>query len=154
MDAERWPRARRERPEGGFLGFFRAAALIAILAGAAGSMVLLFHASQRRPPLLMIIFVIWVLSPYVALIFANALSGRWSVPARATLYGVMLVVALGSLAVYGDDAVRPRKAQAAFVYVVVPPASWLLMAMVIPTGALISDRLSRLRNWIARADEP
>jgi ACR3 family arsenite efflux pump ArsB len=136
-------KARRERPEGGFLGFFRAAALIAMLAGAAGSIVLLFHASQRRPPLLMIIFVIWVLSPYVALIFANALSGRWSVPTRALLYGVMLVVAPCSLAIYGDDALRPRRAQAAFVYVVVPRASLLLIALVVPTAVLISGGLSR-----------
>jgi hypothetical protein len=115
-------KARRGRAEGGFLGFLRAAALIAMLAGGAASLGLLFHAS-RRPPPLMAIFVVWVLSPFVALVFANAVSRRWSVLTRATLYGVMLVVALGSLAIYGNGALRPRRAEAAFVYVVVPPVA-------------------------------
>lgn len=61
---------------------------------------------------------------------------------RAALYGVMLVVTLGSLAIYGDDAMGHRTAKAAFVYVAVPPASWLLTAIVVPIAALISRRQS------------
>ncbi len=131
------------RPEGGFLGRLRAAALIAVLAGAVGSVGLLLRAGQRTPRLLLVLFFFWVLSPFVALVLANVVSKRWSVLTRATLYSVMLVVTLGSLAIYGYDALRPRKAQAAFWYVVVPPASWLLMAIVVPIAALISRRLSR-----------
>jgi hypothetical protein len=94
-----------------------------------------------HPPLLLrVLFVIWVLSPFMALVLADMVSKRWSVLARATLYGAMLVVTVGSLAIYGDDALRPRKAQAAFVFVVVPPASWLLLAIVVPTAALISRK--------------
>ena len=133
----------RGRPEGGFLGLLRAAALIAVLAGAGGSVALLLRAGQRTPRLLLVLFVIWVLSPFMALVLANAVSKRWSVLTRATLYSVMLVVTLGSLAIYGDDALGHRRAQAAFVYVVVPPASWLLSAIVVPIAAFISGRLSR-----------
>ena len=132
----------RKSCESRSLRLLRTAGLIAVIAGAAASLGFLFHASQRRPPLLMVIFVIWVSSPFVALAIANAISGRWSVLTRATLYGVMLAVALGSLAIYGHDAASPRRAQAAFVYVVVPPASWLFMAIVVPMGAFISGRLS------------
>jgi hypothetical protein len=132
----------RGRPECGFLGLLRAATLIAVVCGAAGSIAFLFHASQRRPPLLMAIFVIWVLSPFMALLLADTVSKRWSVVTRVALYSVMLILALGSLAIYEDDALRPRRAQAAFVYVAVPPASWLLFAIV-PMAAFISRRLSR-----------
>ncbi|MDQ2920296.1 MAG: hypothetical protein M3R52_01585 [Acidobacteriota bacterium] len=131
------------RLEGGFLGLLRAAALIAVVAGAAGSVGLLLRAGRRTPRLLLVLFFFWVLSPFVALVLAHVVSKRWSVLTRATLYSVMLVVTLGSLAIYGDDALRPRKAQAAFWYVLVPPASWLLMAIVVPIAALISGRLSR-----------
>ena len=131
------------RPEGGFLGPLRAAALIAVLAGAAGSVGLLLRAGQRSPRLLLVLFLIWVLAPFVALVLAHVVSKRWSVLTRATLYSVMLVVTLGSLAIYGYDALRPRKAQAAFWYVLVPPVSWLLVAIVVPIAALISGRLSR-----------
>ena len=131
------------RLEGGFPGRLRAAGLIAVLAGAVGSIGLWFHESQHPPLLIVVLFVIWVLSPFVALVLANVVSKRWSLLTRATLYSVMLVVTFGSLAIYGYDAWRPRKAQAAFWYVLVPPASWLLIAVVVPIAALISGRLSR-----------
>jgi ABC-type Mn2+/Zn2+ transport system permease subunit len=88
---------------------------------------------------------IWVFSPFVALLWANIVSKGWSVMTRATLHGVMLAVALGSLAVYGADAVWPRKSQAAFVFVAVPPVSWLLITIV-PMAACISGRMSRRRD--------
>ena len=131
----------RESPEGGFLGRLRVAALIVVLAGAGGSFGLMLRAGQRTPRLLLAVFVIWVLSPFMALVLAHVVSKRWSVLTRATLYSVMLVVTLGSLAIYGDDALGHRRAQAAFVYVIVPPASWLLIAIVVPIAAFISGRL-------------
>ena len=130
----------RRGPNPGFLGPLRVTALIATPVASVGSLGFLFHASQRRPPLLMAIFVVWVLAPFVALLFAAAISRRWSIPARATLYPVMVVVALFSLGVYGYDALRPRRAQPAYVYVMVPPASWLFIAVVVPMAALISRR--------------
>jgi len=89
----------------------------------------------------MLIFVVWVLSPYVALFLAHAFSTRWSSLTRAAVYSLMLVVALGSLIVYGHDAVRPRLAQAAFVYVMVPPTSCLLIAAALGITAFLSGRL-------------
>ena len=115
---------------------------LVMLAGAAASIGLLFHASQRRPPLLMVIFVIWVLSPFMILLFVDKLSKGWSNLTRATLYSLMIVVPLASLAIYFYDAERPRLAQAAFVYVIVPPASCLLMAIVVPAAALLGRRFS------------
>jgi hypothetical protein len=121
----------------------RTAALIAVVAGSVGSIAFLFRARQHPPRFLMVLFVIWVLAPFSALLVANALSDRWSVRTRTTLYWVMLVVPLGSLAVYGADALMPRTAQPAFVYVLVPPASALLCAMVVATAAVMSSRRSR-----------
>ena len=120
----------------------RASALIAVLVGAVASLALLFHASQRTPRFLLVLFVFWVLSPFVVLVGADRASKRWSTMTRAALYGAMLVVTLGSLAIYGDDAMGHRTAKAAFVYVAVPPASWLLTAIVVPIAAWISRRRS------------
>lgn len=121
----------------------RTAALIAVLAGAVGSFGLMLRAGRTAPPVLLVLFTPWVLSPFVALVWANAVSKRWSDLTRATLYGVMLVVALGSLAVYVADALWPRSAQPAFVFVMVPPLSWLLMAGALSITAFISVRRSR-----------
>ena len=91
-------------------------------------------------------FTIWVLSPFVGLAWANIVSKRWSVLTCATLYGVTLVLALGSLAIYGDMVVvAPPGSANAFKFVVVAPGSWLIMAIVVPMAALVSGRLLRIR---------
>jgi len=121
--------------------------MIAVLAGAAGSICFWFHASRHPPLLIVLLFLIWVLSPFAMLVLADAVSRRWSVLTRATLYIVMLVVALGSLAIYGDDALGHRTTKAAFVYVIVPPVSWLLTAIAVPIAALMSG------SWSRRGDD-
>lgn len=61
--------ASRGRPDGGLLGLLRAVALIAVVAGAGGSIGLMLWAGHRNPSrLLIVLFAIWVLSPFVALV--------------------------------------------------------------------------------------
>ena len=135
-------------PEGRSLGRLRAAALIAVLAGAVGSVGLTLRASQGRDLglLAVLIFAIWVLAPFVALALAHVLARRWLVHTRATLYCLMLVLTLGSLAMYVGDALRHPGTQDAFVFVAVPLVSWLLIALVIPIAALAAGRVSRRVN--------
>jgi hypothetical protein len=85
----------------------------------------------------------WVLSPFVVLLWANVISKGWSVATRATLYSVMLFLTLGTLAIYGFVALGPPRAKTAFVFVIVPPMSWLLSTIVVPIAALLSRRPSR-----------
>ena len=134
--------ASQGRPDGGFLGVLRAVALITVVAGAGGSVGLMLRAGRRTPRLLLVLFVIWVLSPFVALAWANMVSKHWSVLTRATLYCVTLGLTLGSLAIYGYVVLPPVGSPRAFVFVVVPPVSWLLMAIVVRMAALISRRRS------------
>lgn len=127
--------------EAGPPDILRAAARIAVPVGAAGSLALMLRSIHRNPSTLLIaIFVVWVLAPFVALAVADAISKRWSTVTRATLYGVMLAVALAALGVYVADAIWPRKAQAAFVYIAAPPAFVLLSALVVGTVGLLSRR--------------
>jgi len=121
------------------LSVLRTAVLIALPAGAAGSIGFMLRAGHRNPSrVLLILFAIWVISPFVALLFATIVSKDWSVLTRSTLYGVMLVLTVSSLAIYGDVAFGPPRVKTAFAFVVVPPASWLLIAITISTAALIS----------------
>lgn len=134
----------RGRPEAESSRLLRGAALVAVLAGAGGSLGLTLYAGRHNDSrLLPVLFAIWVLSPFSALVFAHVVSKRWSALTRAALYSVMLILTVGSLAIYGDVALRPPRAKAAFVFVVVPPASWLLIAIVVAIAALISRRQSR-----------
>ncbi len=133
--------------ESGFLGFLRAVSLIALIVGVIGSLVFMFRAGQNTPRLLLVLFTIWVLFPFVALLWANTVSKRWSALTRWTLYSVTIIVALGSLASYGDwISLRPPGSANAFLFVAVPPLSLLLIIVVVPTAGFISGMLSRRSN--------
>lgn len=140
---ERSTAASAGRSAAGFLGLLRAVALIAVVTGAAGSLGLMLRAGRSTPRFLLVIFVFWVLSPFAALAWANVVSKRWSVLTRAALYCVTLVVTLGSLAFYAELVAPPAGSPNAFVFVIVPPVSCLLLAIVVPVAAFTSRRLSR-----------
>lgn len=134
------------KTDGAFLGLLRTAALFAVLSGAVGSVGFTLRAGQRNPSrFLIVLFVIWVLSPFVALVFLNFISKDWSVITRATVYSVTLVLSLASLAIYGRVALGPPRAKTAFVFVVVPPLSWLVMPLAVSVAAFVSRKRSPAR---------
>jgi hypothetical protein len=128
--------------DSGFLAFLRTVAAIALVVGAVGSVGLMLRAGRNTPRLLLVAFVVWVLSPFVALAWAHVASKRWAVLTRATLYCVTLGTTLGSLAFYGGLVAPPAGSAHSFVFVAVPPASWLLLAIVVPIAALMSRKRS------------
>src|SRR5437763_1081861 len=142
-----------EMPKLGFLGLLRRTALTAVLVGAAGSLGLMLLASRRQNSrILLLLFAIWVLSPFIALVGANVVSKRWPMPSRATLYGVMLVLTLGSLAIYGGVAFGYAKMKVGFVFLIVPLASWLVIAIVVLIATLKSNTVSGGRDGAYPAD--
>lgn len=122
------------------LSGLRRIGLAATWIGAAGSLVFMLRAGRNTPRLLLVGFVFWVLSPFVALLWADRSATRWRETTRTTLYLVMIVVAAGSLVVYGIDSVKHLRPQAAFAYVLVPPVCWILSAVGIGAAALLSRR--------------
>ena len=131
--------ANRERSDGRFLGVLRAVGLIAVAAGAVGSIGFMLRAGH--PPLfLRVLFAVWVLSPFVALLFAHVVSKRWAVLTRTTLYSVMLILSVGSLVTYGNVAFGPPRPKPAFVFLVVPLGSWLVMTIAVSIAAFISHK--------------
>ncbi len=119
----------------------RVAALSALLVGAVGAVALTLYTGRRNPSwLLMVLFAFWVLSPFAALQLANVASKRYSFHPRAALYAVMLVVALGTLAVYGYVAFGPPRQKTAAVFVVTPPVSCSFIAALVAITALTRRR--------------
>lgn len=121
----------------------RTTALIALIVGAVGSVGLMLRAGRSAPLLLLVLFTGWVLSPFVALAAAHVVSKRWSALTRAALYAAALVVAVATLVIYGYVALGPPRERNAPVFVLIPPLSWLLIAVAISTAAFISARRSR-----------
>ncbi len=121
----------------------RVAALIAAVAGGVGAAGLVLYACIRigSPRVLMGLFALWVLTPFVALLVAYVRSRRWPVLTQTVLCWLILVVAVVSFGLYAPVALGEQKPKAP-VFVVVPPASWLLIAIVLTAAALISAKRS------------
>jgi hypothetical protein len=110
----------------------RVAAIIAV-AGAVCSLVLMLRVGHRNNSLLlMTLFAIWVLSPFVALLVA-------SLALKRSPLILSLILALGSLIVYGDVAFGPPWAKPASAFLLVPLVSWLPIAI----AAIASLRRAR-----------
>jgi hypothetical protein len=124
----------------------RMISLIVLLIGAAASLGLMFNAGRNQSSVLLIVlFTIWVLSPFMVLIIVNLVIKPWSPATRVTLCFLMLFITFFSLLGY-RGILDPPGAKTAFKFLVVPFVSWLLIAIVILITELCSRRLSRKTN--------
>jgi len=117
----------------------RRLAVCVLAAGAAGSLGFMLHAGRTASWFLIVTFASWILSPFVGLAAADAASTRWPARTRTTLHWTMLFVAAASVAIYGaaDLGALQRKTP---VFVVVAPASWMIMIVALSVAALRSRR--------------
>jgi hypothetical protein len=117
----------------------RAIAMVLLLIGAVISLVLMLHAGRKNNSVLLVaLFVAWVMSPFAGLFVTDKISMRWSLRTRMALYYLILFITSGSVVVY-SGALSPPGTKPAFVFLVVPLLSWLLIVTVIP----IAKKMSR-----------
>jgi hypothetical protein len=139
-----------QHSKGRTLGLLRAVALIALTLGALGSFVLMLSVGHYSFSILMVLFTIWDLSPFLALIVVDFTSKHWPVFSRAALYGVMLIVAAGSVAIYGTVALK-APAQPAFAFLMVPLGSWVLLIVVVLVAHVVSTKVSGRHERLFRS---
>ena len=130
----------RESSAGGMMDLSRALALIAVVAGTVVSEFLVIRTGGRPQPLLTLIFVIWILLPFVALAWAIFVSKSWPALVRISLYCTTFLIAVGSVAFYGGLILPRAGSPRAFVFVIGPMASWVLMLIVVPISAAYSRK--------------
>ena len=117
----------------------RTVALILLVLGAVGSLYFMFNVSRNQKSILLIVlFTGWILSPFVGLFLVDKFSKRWTVNIRASFYWLMIILTIVSLVGYSGVLNAP-KTKNAFVFLVIPFISWLLITISI----LIARRLSR-----------
>lgn len=113
------------------INLMRTVALVGVSVGAVVSLCLvLYNGRNNKSILLITLFVAWVLSPFIALLIADRVSKRWRDLTRKLLYGIMLALTLVSLLSY-SGALSPAGTKTAFVFLVVPLISWMLIATFI-----------------------
>ena len=125
------------------LSVLRILALVMVSVGGWGSLVFMLRTDRHNNSIfLLLLFIIWVLSPFTGLLVANLVSKRWSVTSRVILYCLMLVLTVGSLIFYSGTLSSPWSKPAA-VFLVVPLFSWLLIVIVFPIANSKSQKQSR-----------
>ena len=118
----------------------RTFAVVIVLIGAVVSLGLTLYVGQNNQSILLIVlFSVWVLSPFTALLVANSISTRWLVRTRLTLYRLMLVISFGSLVSY-CFTLNPAITKHAVIFLIVPLISWLLLVIIIPIAASLSRK--------------
>ncbi len=125
-------------------GFLRKAALTSLFVGIVGSLYFMFNVGHNQKSFILLgLFIVWILSPFTGLLIANKISNCWTIPARALLYFLIIVLTIGSLIAY-SGALIPPGTKPAFIFLVVPLASWFFIVAVI----LIARKISNKNNDI------
>lgn len=120
-----------------FLGWL---ALLVGIVGAVVSLYFMFNAGRNQPSLLLIVlFMLWVLSPFVGLFLLNNISKRWIVTVRETLYWLAIIMVVLSVTGY-SGAFNTAQTKTAFVFLVIPFVSWVIIAISFFIGRKVSKR--------------
>jgi hypothetical protein len=105
----------------------RIIAIIILFAGGVVSAWFTFDTGQGNHSILLkSLFLIWILSPFLALIRVYSISGHWSAIRRGLLYNLMLFVAFVSMVAYSGEWNLPGM-KPAFLFLVIPSFCWVLM---------------------------
>ncbi|MDB5009074.1 MAG: hypothetical protein JWP45_3467 [Mucilaginibacter sp.] len=122
------------------LSILRIVALIALLIGAGGSFYLVLQAGRNNSSaVLRLLFVVWVLFPFAALLIADVVSRNWSAITRLVTYCLMLVITAGSLMGYSGMFSSPGTKPAA-MFLLIPFIALLAMMIIIPITAFMSQK--------------
>ena len=121
-------------------GIWRTIALVLILIGSMGSIWFTLRAGRNNSSILLVaLFVIWVLSPFMALLVGNIASKRWSDSARVVFFVLVIILTFGALTSYSGFLTIPGT-KPTFKFLIIPLVSWLLIIIV----AFLSRRRNRI----------
>lgn len=112
------------------LKILRIISLVILLLGAISSLYFVFNAGRNNSSaLLRLLFIAWVLSPFVACLFFNVMFNRQAIRAYIILYWFTIILSIVSFIFYSGIIIIPN-VKNAFIYLVVPFVSWLLIGIV------------------------
>lgn len=122
----------------------RAAVSAELVAGALGSVGLIAYAGARlgAPIILQVLFAGWVLTPFVLLRAALGWAARKPALITRAVETIAPVVTFISLGIYAAIAFGPARPKTA-VFVLVPPASWIVVAAAVGTAMALARPGSR-----------
>jgi hypothetical protein len=116
------------------LKVFRVIALVVWAIGAGVSVNLTLYAGHNnKSGLLVSLFVVWVLSPFAAMLAAHVFFRRRPPLVKVTVYCLMVAIALVSLLAY-SNTLNPFAGKPAAVFLIVPLLLWVVTLVAIPVA--------------------
>lgn len=116
----------------------RTIAMAVLYVGGAASLFLtVYNGRHNSAVILIVLFAGWVLSPFLALLVADARARGWSPQTQRLIYWLILMITPLSLIFY-SHLVEPAGVKPAFVFLIIPLASWVVMAISFLTIRLLS----------------
>jgi hypothetical protein len=103
-------------------------ARLAVIAGAITSAALTAYVGWHGARVLIAPFLAWVVSPFVLLWWVLTRARSTAPAASKVLSTAAVVVSAASVAAYTARVVSPPGSQGAFVFVIVPPIAWFVVA--------------------------
>ncbi len=120
--------------------FLRTTAIIVALVGAVGSLYFMFSAGRKQNSIILLgLFTAWVSSPFIGLFISNKISSRWTAPARALIYWLMIILTISSLVAY-SGAFNTPETKNAFIFLIFPLISWFLIVTICLIARKISNK--------------
>jgi hypothetical protein len=107
--------------------FMGLVAPVLIVMSALASLYFIGLAGQHQQSILLIAaFTIWLLLPFIGLLWINKRAASWPLRQKAQLHWIMVIVAISSLIVYAFR-LKPQNAKPAFTFLVFPFLSWVII---------------------------
>jgi hypothetical protein len=112
------------------LDMLRIISLVIVTAASLASLIFTIRAGHRnKSVILILLFAIWVLSPFVTMAVAGVASVCWSNINRVRLYILMTLMSLISLGAY-SGVLSPHGTKTAFVFLIGPFLSWVTLTVI------------------------
>ena len=123
------------------INLLRTVAITIVLIGAAVSLFFMFNAGRNQKSILLIaLFTAWVLSSFVGLLILNKISSHWTATTvRTSVLWLMIILTIGSVVAYSGILI-PSGTKTAFIFLVAPLASWILIVTTFLIGRKISNK--------------
>lgn len=107
----------------------RTVGYVLLMASVAGSLYYMLESGRnQKSTILILLFIMWVSSPFIGLAIINYVSRTWQVTKQLILVALTVLISVGSLVFYSRLISLPN-VRPAFIFLVVPLASWIIIAV-------------------------
>jgi hypothetical protein len=109
----------------------RTALIIVLLCTAISLGLMLWVGRHNRSVLLVLMFAVWVASPFAGLVWVHRVAMRWSALRQQATYAQMYFISVATVAIYAAVAFLVHLSKPAAPFLAVPALTWVVIAILL-----------------------